>query len=215
MRALNVVLGANLMIPEELIIRVRQTASALKKGLLAVIPTDTVYGIAAAPFIPDAVEKLCEAKGRDRGKPIPLLACGIEDIERYGAVFNRAQRRLAEKMWPGPLTMILPMRKTAGLSADVCEGFRVPDCEVTLELLKMVGGILRVTSANRSGKPPALTAADAVMALGRYAEIVLDTGQTKGNVVSSVVKVNEDGTFVLLREGAVSADEIHAVLAGL
>ncbi len=209
------------MISRDLISQIELVSKALKKGSLAVIPTDTVYGIAADPAKPSAVKRLYIAKGRDKSKQIPLLAYSLAEVEKYGAVLNDAERRLAAKFWPGPLTMVLKVSrpgsagqkgKRAGKSKPMFEGFRVPACEVTLRLLSMTGGVLRVTSANISGDQPAVTAQEAVAALGDYAEIVLDAGRTEGNVASSVVKVGEDGKITILREGAVSREEMESVL---
>ena len=89
---------------------IRQAAEWLRKGSLVIVPTDTVYGLAAQPDLPGAVERLCQAKGRDRAKPIPLLAATMSDVERCGAVFGPASRALAERFWPGPLTLVLRVR---------------------------------------------------------------------------------------------------------
>jgi len=167
----------------------------LKRGLLVIVPTDTVYGLAADPHAPEAVERLYLAKGRDTSKPIALLADGIAAAEEYGAAFGDVERRLAEKFWPGPLTMVLSV-------GDGFEGFRVPGHEVTLSLLRMFGGPLRVTSANRSHEPPKATADEAALTLGSYVDLVLDAGSTPGTQPSTVSKVVND-EIEILREGAI------------
>jgi len=177
------------------------------------MPTDTVYGIAADPRIRGAEDRLCDAKGRDRDKPIPLLAAGISEVEKHGAILGWLERKLAEKFWPGPLTLVLAVsRRTSAAAARSLqvaparyfEGFRVPDCDVALALLREVGGVLRVTSANRSGEPPALTAQEAVCSVGQFASVVLDTGAAPGGIPSSVVKV-ENRKVRMLREGVIPA----------
>ena len=115
------------------------------------LPTDTVYGVAADPRVPAAVERLYAVKGRDARKPVPLLVTGVDEAERRGAIMGRRARRLAERYWPGPLTLVLP-------TGTGTEGFRVPDHAVTLAVLRAAGGGLRVTSANRSGAPAACDA---------------------------------------------------------
>jgi protein-tyrosine phosphatase len=178
---------------------IRRAAACLARGELVIVPTDTVYGIAAAPA---AVARLFEAKGRDREKPIPYLAAGAEAVLRAGAVMGRKARWLATRYWPGPLTLVLP------LGCDY-EGFRVPDHLVMAELLTAAGGMLRVTSANQSGEPPAVNAQDALAALAPHVSLVLDAGPAQLGTPSTVVKVvgNE---LQVLREGAIPAGEVLA-----
>ncbi len=179
---------------------VRQAADALGRGSLVIVPTDTVYGVAADALAGDWAEKLYTAKGRDRGKPVPLLAADTGQVEHYGGKFEGVERVLAERFWPGPLTLVLRVRNGA-------EGFRVPACEITLELLRAVGHVLRVTSANVSGGNPALTVEDAVAALGAHVEMALDAGHSPGGIVSTVARV-ENGKIVVLRQGAISREAL-------
>lgn len=181
---------------------VAEAVAVLKRGGLVVFPTDTVYGVAADQRVAGAVQRLCRAKGRDAAKPIPLLAACIEDVERFGVVAGPVERKLAAAFWPGPLTLVLK----AGAGT---EGFRVPDCDVALALLRQTG-VLRVTSANLSGEPPALTAGEAVAALGDSVDLVLDGGLVRGGVPSSVVKV-VDGRIEMLREGAITMSQMEKV----
>lgn len=181
---------------------ISRAAGALKMGHLVIMPTDTVYGVAADARVAGAEEKIYLAKGRERGKPVPLLASGIDEVERYGAEFDAIEEKLAEKFWPGPLTLVL------GVGGRM-EGFRVPDHDVSLDLLKAAGGILRVTSANLSGEPPALTAEAAVRALGDFVDVVLDAGKVRGGTPSTVAKV-ENGRVIVLREGAIGSVELMA-----
>ncbi|MBN1671310.1 MAG: L-threonylcarbamoyladenylate synthase [Kiritimatiellae bacterium] len=170
-------------------------AAALRAGGLVILPTDTVYGLAAHPGVPGAAERLFAAKARSKSKPVALLAADIGAVRRHGAVFGRRAEELARRYWPGPLTLVL--KTDAGF-----EGYRVPDHAVTLAVLKAAGGMLRVTSANRSGGPPALTAPAAVRAVGPRADVVLDAGRVPGGQASTVVKVDGESLQVL-REGVV------------
>lgn len=183
---------------------VGRAVAALREGALIILPTDTVYGVAADPRVPAAVERLFAAKGRDRDKPIPFLADDIHRVEKTGAELGRAGRRLAKRYWPGPLTLVLRTR-------DVFEGFRVPDHAVSRAVLRAAGSALRVTSANRSGEPPARTAREAVMALGRSVALALDAGSAPLGKASTVVKIEGEKVHVL-REGALSSAEIHQAL---
>jgi L-threonylcarbamoyladenylate synthase len=181
---------------------VRLAAEALGSGSLVIIPTDTVYGIAADPRVPGAIERLFIAKGRDRDKPVPMLAACIGDVEKAGAAVSDVERRLAARFWPGPLTLVLDTGKKT-------EGFRVPDFELTLMLLREAGGVLRVTSANLSGEPPALTVEDAVAAVGGFVDLALDAGVSPGGTASTVARV-EGGAIRILREGAIPFAALEA-----
>lgn len=182
---------------------IEQTVSALARGELAVIPTETVYGLAADPRVPGAVERIYDAKKRPETKPIAFLAADLEQIRAFGVVMEPSAVRLMRRFWPGPLTLALKTR--AGFV-----GFRVPDYPVTLRLLWKAGSALAVTSANRSGDKPALTAAEAVAALGERISLVLDAGISPGGMPSTVVKV-DGGKIDILRYGAIRRDEIMRV----
>ena len=165
---------------------------ALNRGGVAIIPTDTVYGLAARPDRPSAVERLYSIKGRDAAKPIALLASDLEAVERYGFKIGGKAWELAEKHWPGALTIVVDG-----------EGFRVPAHEKTRRLISECGGVLRVTSANLSGRQPAADAKRAFAEVGLTADCVMDDGVSPGGVPSTVVRVLPDGTVEVLRQGAI------------
>lgn len=179
---------------------IREAAQALREGALVVIPTETVYGLAADPRLAGAEDRICAAKGRDRGKPIPLLASSLAVVERHGGVFPAYARRLARRYWPGPLTLVLKC-------GDRTEGFRVPDHAVAQAVLKAAGGILRVTSANVSGEPAALEAKTAAAALGDRVRLVLDAGPGLVGRESTVVDAT-GATPLVLREGAIPPEQV-------
>jgi len=184
--------------------------STLRRGALVILPTDTVYGVAAdpgTPGTPSAEERLSRVKRRPDNKPIALLAADVRQVEVAKAELGVIGRALADRYWPGALTMVLKTGAT-------WEGFRVPNHPVTLAILKAMGGVLRVTSANLSGEAPALTAAAAVAALGSAIELVVDAGPAPGGVPSTVVKIGL-GRCDVLREGAIPASEIAEVVASL
>ena len=184
---------------------VERVGRALREGNLAIIPTDTVYGLAAHPDRPDAEARLFEAKGRDRNNPIALLASGTDEVRAYGACFTPGVEALAARYWPGPLTLVLSVGDPE--SQAHTEGFRVPDYPVTLAILRAAGGVLRVTSANVSGSPPALTAQESIDALAPHVDIVVNAGHVSGGVPSTVVMISNDEATVL-REGAITGHEI-------
>jgi len=192
---------------------IRLAVDALKGGALVVVPTDTVYGVAADASVPGAEEKIYAVKKRDAGKPIPLLAASVEAVKDYGAVLGGVETKLAGRFWPGPLTMVL---KVPGCDGRGDEGFRVPDHAKVLDLLREAGGVLRVTSANESGSPPALTAAEARAAFREHVEIVLDDGPAPGGTASTVVRVEEPdeagkAEIVVLREGAIGKRKLAEI----
>lgn len=181
-----------------------RAAAALKAGFLVVIPTDTVYGIAADPSLDGARDRIYEAKKRDRGKPIPILVTGIGQAGRMGAQLDGRARKLAERFWPGPLTMVL--RTASGF-----EGFRAPAHPAALALIEACGGALLATSANISGEPAARTAAEAALKLGSSVGFVLDTGPAPAGTESTVMKI-DGNEIVYLREGALPRIEIEKCL---
>ena len=170
----------------------RRAVEVLNRGGVAVIPTDTVYGLAARPDFEEAVDRLYTIKGREAKKPIALLASDVEAIGRFGYPIEGKAKELAEKYWPGALTMVIG-----------AEGFRIPDHAETRELIAACGGVLRVTSANLSGRRPATDAPQALKDVGLSADYVVDDGVSPGGVPSTVVRVRDDGSIEVLREGAI------------
>ena len=168
----------------------------LTRGGVAVIPTDTVYGLAAHPDFPEAVAHLYEIKHRAAKKPIALLASDVDGAERFLGGLDAQAARIAERHWPGALTMVLP-------KGDAFEGLRVPDHDWTRRLIAKCGGVLRVTSANLSGQRAATDAPEALAAIGLSADLVVDDGLSPGGVASTVVKI-ANGELTVLRPGPVT-----------
>ena len=186
-----------------------EAVKVLSDGGIALIPTDTVYGLAARPDRPGAVLRLAEVKHRDPGKPIALLASGIEAVEtRVGTPLPSSARKLAERFWPGALTMVLQCADGA------TEGFRVPDHGFIRGLLADCGGLLRVTSANLSGETPAVEAADALEDARIATDVALDGGPCAGGVASTVIRFDSAGMPVVLRSGAISREALMEALGG-
>ena len=179
-------------------------AKVLLAGGVAVIPTDTVYGLAAHPDFPEAVDRLYTIKGREAKKPIALLASDVGVVERAGYHITGKACELV-KHWPGGLTLILAKSTlNSQLSTlNSAEGFRVPDHDWTRRLLAKCGGLLRVTSANLSGQRAATDAPAALADVGLSADIVVDDGISPGGVPSTVVKVSPEGRLEVLRRGGV------------
>ena len=167
-------------------------------GGVAVIPTDTVYGLAAHPDFPEAVSRLYTIKQRNEAKPIALLAADGAAAERFLGGMSARAKALAAQYWPGALTMVLPV-----VDAERFEGVRVPDHDWTRRLLAKCGGVLRVTSANMSGERPATDATAALAEVGLSADLVVDDGVSKGGAASTVIKITDE-IFEVLRKGPIA-----------
>lgn len=185
---------------------VAEAARILLDGGVVVLPTDTVYGLAAHPGRPGAVARIYALKRRAEEKPLALLASREEAIAALGGALSPAARRLAQRFWPGALTIVADC-------AGRAEGVRIPDHELARAVIEACGGLLRVTSANLSGAAPALTAADAMRDVGAGADLVIDGGAAGGGTASTVVR-DAPGGLNILRAGAIPAAAIEAVAAG-
>ncbi len=187
---------------------------ALKRGELVVLPTDTVYGVAASVHSEEAIARLFEAKGRPPDRPIPLLLSDTDRITRVCADVPEVIYRLAAAFWPGPLTIALPK------SPDLPEiltplptvGVRVPDHDLTRAVIRAMGGALAVTSANRSDGPNPLTAQEAYAQLGAAVALYMDDGPAPGGIPSTVITFDETGTLQIVREGPITEAELKAVI---
>ncbi|MHB8857498.1 MAG: L-threonylcarbamoyladenylate synthase [Bellilinea sp.] len=184
----------------------------LQAGGLVAFPTDTVYGLAADPFNRAAIERLYAAKERNMSKAIAVLVGTVEQLSQITPGLSTQAEALAARFWPGALTLVVSRRAElpAQLSVLPTIGVRMPDHPFALNLLQ-ASGPLATTSANRSGAGNPLTAADVLDQLGGRIELVLDGGTCPGGVPSTVVDCTVPDVRVL-REGAISAEDIRAVL---
>jgi L-threonylcarbamoyladenylate synthase len=201
---------------EESVVGVVQAIAALKKGELAVLPTDTVYGVAADAFSPAAVERLLAAKGRGRDMPVPVLVGAANGLDGLAEHVTDDMRALVEAFWPGALTLIVPA--AASLAWDLGEtrgtvAVRMPDDEVALAVLERTGP-LAVSSANITGRPAARDADEAEQMLGADVEVVVDGGSAPGGQASTIVDCTGPQGRVL-RRGALSLEELNEVLEPL
>lgn len=191
---------------------IEAATDAVRRGELVVLPTDTVYGIGADAFKPASVTALLAAKGRGRDMPPPVLAGSvraaaalIEELGAYG-------QDLMDEFWPGALTLVCRASRTLSWDLGDTRGtvaVRMPLHPVALELLKQTGP-MAVSSANRSGSPPATTAGAAEAQLGESVSVYLDGGPCDSDVPSSIVDLTGPVPR-LLRAGAISLDRLTAV----
>lgn len=176
---------------------VADVAKVLLGGGVAVIPTDTVYGLAAHPAHPEAIEKIYEIKGRPDGKPIAFLASDCDAPAKFGASMPPVARRNAARFWPGALTLVLDC-------GGGTEGFRVPDNCLTRAIIAACGGLLRVTSANLSGLPALAEITSEMAPVCEKCDAVVDGGRCPGGVASTVAKITAAGEVAVLRQGGVT-----------
>ncbi|WP_222265079.1 L-threonylcarbamoyladenylate synthase [Modestobacter marinus] len=191
-------------------------AAALSRGELALIPTDTVYGVAADAFTPAAVTRLLAAKNRGRSMPVPVLIGEASTLAGLVATVPPVANRLAQAFWPGGLTLVVEHAPTLAWDLGDAEGtvaVRLPDDDVARDLLRRTGP-LAVSSANRSGRPAATTAAEAQYQLGEHAAVVLDGGPRVDSRPSTIVDCTAPIPRVL-RIGAIDVDRLREVVPEL
>jgi tRNA threonylcarbamoyl adenosine modification protein (Sua5/YciO/YrdC/YwlC family) len=175
----------------------------LREGGLVAFPTETVYGIAVSAERSDAVERLYEIKGRPREKPMTMMLADTAPLFARCPNVPLAARTLMKRFWPGPLTLVIP-----DAEGRLC-GFRLPASPLARGLVREAGVPLLVPSANKSGEPPATTAAEVLRQLPEGLDLVIDGGPTEGGVASTVVQVTDQGV-VVLRDGAIPESRILA-----
>ena len=184
-----------------------QAVQILRDGGVVAFPTDTVYGVGVDPLQPEAVRRLYRIKERPDDKPIAILVGSIADVERVAQTPSGTFSRLAERFWPGGLTLIveardLPPEITAG---GHTVGVRMPNHPLTLELLRGFGGPIATTSANRSGAPPATSAEEVDSQLGDRVKLIVDGGDTITKVASTVLDLSASPPQIL-RHGGISEE---------
>jgi len=191
-------------------------AAAVRRGALVVVPTDTVYGLGTDAFSPQAVADLLAAKGRDRGMPVPVLVGSPRTLPGIATGLSDAAQALVEAFWPGGLTVVC--RSQPSLTWDLGDtggtvAVRMPLHPVALELLTRTGP-MAVSSANRSGSPPATTVDEAVEQLGDDVAVYLDGGPSGEPVPSTIVDATGPVPR-LLRAGAVAEETLREVAPDL
>ncbi len=192
-------------------------AEIIRSGGLVAIPTETVYGLGANGLDETAVAKIFEAKGRPQDNPLILHLSGPEEIEQFCHHIPQKAYDLAEKFWPGPLTIVLPARDnvprrtTGGLSTVAV---RCPDCDVTREIIRLAGVPLAAPSANISGKPSTTTAEHVRHDHDGKIDAIVDGGPCRVGVESTIVDLTEERPR-LLRPGGITPEQLLEVLGDL
>ena len=200
----------------------REARQAIARGELIVMPTDTVYGVAADAFSPAAVARLLAAKGRGRQQPPPVLVAGRSMMEALVSQVPEPISRLADEFWPGGLTVVLPAQPSLTWDLGDTHGtvaVRMPDHPLALELLAETGP-LAVSSANLTGQAAAVVAEDARAMLDDSVAVYLDAGPSRTGVASTIIDATslvggEHPVIRVLRDGAISRERLAAVLGDL
>jgi L-threonylcarbamoyladenylate synthase len=215
-------------VDEEYAAGMRLARSAIGRGALVVIPTDTVYGVAADAFDPEAVQKLLDAKGRDRQSPPPVLVPGIATLDALAETVPDEVRALVAAFWPGGLTVVLTAQPSLVWDLGETRGtvaLRMPRNQVALDLLAETGP-LAVSSANISGLPAAIDAIGAEEMLGSSVSVYLDggvagldyeaigdrPGDTSSTIIDATGFDTNGGTLTIVRNGVISRAAIEAVI---
>jgi L-threonylcarbamoyladenylate synthase len=193
---------------------IQEAAEWIRRGGVAVIPTDTLYGLAANPFDRSAVARVFAIKGRPAGSALPLVAADVRQIETHLGPLPPIVARLSERFWPGPLTVLLPA--PAALAAEVTggtgrAGVRVPANPIARAVCTTAGMPVTATSANISGEPATSDPDVVERTLGGLVDFLLDTGRTPGGAPSTIVDASGEG-LEIVRIGAIPWDEIQAWL---
>ncbi|BCI54474.1 threonylcarbamoyl-AMP synthase [Mycolicibacterium litorale] len=199
--------------PEARAAGIAAAVAALKDGRLVVLPTDTVYGIGADAFDNAAVAALLAAKGRGRDMPVPVLVGSWHTIEGLVYTVPHTARELIRAFWPGALSLVV--RQAPSLPWDLGDAhgtvmLRMPLHPVAIELLREVGP-MAVSSANISGRPAAVSAADAREQLGDLVDVYLEAGPAAQQAASTIVDLSGAHPRIL-RTGPVSAEAVAEVL---
>jgi len=186
---------------------VGQAVETLKSGGIVIFPTDTVYGVGTDSYNPEAVSRLYEVKGRERSKPIPLLVSSVDQVEEIADSIPEGFYRLADRFWPGGLTMVLRVKR--GKMPDVLNqggetlGFRMPDHDLTLEIIESLGRPVAATSANPSGEGAIRSFEEFKDDFLERIDLAIDGGECMGGVPSSVIDLTSSSPR-LIREGGIS-----------
>ena len=192
---------------------VAAAVEAVRAGEVVVLPTDTVYGVGADAFSPEAVAAVLAAKGRGREMPPPVLVPSPRTVDGLATAVPDWARDLIAELWPGPLTLVF--HAPASLMWDLGDtngtvALRMPEDDIALAVLTEVGP-MAVTSANLTGSPAATTVLEAAAQLGGAVSVYLDGGPSRGGAASTIVDCTTESPTVL-REGAVSVERLQEIL---
>ena len=192
----------------------RYAAEFIRRGELVAIPTDTFYGIAADPFNLAAVGQIYRVKGRPETRALPILVNTTSQALALSRDVPYTFHKLAAKFWPGPLTMLVEASSGVPLKVTAHTGnvaLRWPKCTIVNSLIDLIKGPVTGTSGNISGQPACSTAVELLEQLGDRLPLIIDAGETPGNLASTIVKLEGDD-WAIMREGVITEQEIRTAL---
>jgi L-threonylcarbamoyladenylate synthase len=190
-------------------------AVAVRAGKLVVFPTETFYAIGADPMQPCALAAVVQLKGREPDKPIALIASDTDSAFAIARAIPADARLLAERFWPGPLTLVLPAREgfaDALIGPNGGIGVRVSSHPTACALARAAGGLVTATSANFSGQPPARTLSEARQSLGTRISVYVDGGALDSDAPSTVIEFSKDSSCWIVRAGLIDPSAITSAL---
>lgn len=195
----------------------QEAADLILSGKVIGYPTETVYGLGTNALDNQGIEKIFELKGRDRHRPILIIAGDLAQVKRLVTLFPALANRLAQKFWPGPLTMVLeasPFIPRALLGSGKGIGIRIPDNNICLELLRLCGVPITSTSANFSGGKNPISAEEVWENFDNKLDLIIDGGKSLSRIPSTVLAI-ENSDVALIREGAIRKWEIEQIIGKL
>jgi L-threonylcarbamoyladenylate synthase len=188
---------------------IQSAAAAVECGELIILPTDTVYGVGTNAFDERSIRHLFTSKQRDRDRGIPVLIADTADLGKIATDIPQMAEKLIALFWPGPLTLVLP--KGPGLPPNLSltdsVAVRMPDHKLCREIIRAAGGALAATSANLSGRAPAVQVSQALYDLAGSVSIAVDDGPSGGQMASTVVDVTGESPRIL-RQGPLSIADL-------
>lgn len=195
---------------------VSYAAGHIRRGLVVGMPTDTFYGLAADPFNLQAVDRIYEVKARNRHKPLSLLIESVEQAEYLAKPLPDEFHLLAEKFWPGPLTIVVPASPRLPLKVTANTGniaVRIPAAEIPVAVIRAAGVPLTATSANLHGQPECTDAGAVKLQFEDRLPIIVDGGPCRYSTLSTIVSLSDSGRrWRLMREGAIPLQQIEEIL---
>ena len=194
----------------------KEAAEVLKKGGIVAFPTDTVYGLGAIYSDAQAVRKVFAAKGRPENKPLSLLVSDSEQVARIADSIPDCAYKLMDRFWPGALTLIFKKKADAYIPSEVTAGadtigFRMPDLELTRQIIALADSPLAAPSANISGRRSASNASEAIEDLDGRVDMIIDGGACEVGISSTVLDMS-GADYKILREGTVTREMIEEVI---
>jgi len=201
--------------PENMQEALAKAAKVLRDGGIVAFPTDTVYGVGALVFLEDAVEKLFQAKMRNRGRAIPVLLGHVRELNRVARNIPPAAWQLAGAFWPGALSMVVeksPLVPGVVTGGGPTVAVRIPDHRLALKLIERTGAPLATTSANISGRPSPVTADEVEASLGEAIDLLLDGGPCPGGTASTVIDLTMSPPKIV-RSGPIRWKDMEPLLS--